>query len=105
MDLGIQLVGVGLTVRDVHNNAAGVLVGGTNRGIQCLTGMSLLSQYHQSQHTAAAEAAVSRQLLGKFLGNSRNIRVVQMRNHGRLQARLSRSSIRCAERGPHEPDS
>ena len=65
----------------------------------------LLSQHDEGEHTSAAQAAVVGTQLSQFLVDSGNIGVMQMRNHGRLQARLSRSSISYAERGPHEPDS
>ena len=105
VDFGVQLVGVERVVRDVHDDAARMLVGGANRRAHSLAGVALFGEDHEGEHTSAAEAAVVGAQLAQFLVDGGNGGVVQMRNHGRLQARLSRSSISCAERGPHEPDS
>ena len=105
MDFGVQLVGVERVVRDVHDDAARMLVGGANRRAHGLAGVALLGEHNEGEHTSAAEAAVVGAQLAQFLVDGGNGGVVQMRNHGRLQARLSRSSISSAERGPHEPDS
>ena len=92
-------------MRDVHNNAARVFVGGTNCGAHCFAGVALFREDNKGENSSAAEATVGGSQVAQFLVDSGNGGVMQVRDHGRLQARLSRSSISCAERGPHEPDS
>ena len=105
VDFCIQLVGVERVVGDVHDNAARVFVGGTNCGAHCFAGVALFREDNEGEYSSTAEATVGGSQVAQFLVDGGNGGVLQVRDHGRLQARLSRSSISCAERGPHEPDS
>ena len=92
-------------MRNVHDDAARVLVGCTNCRAHGLAGVALFREDHEGEYSSAAEATVGCRQVAQFLVDGGNGGVMQVRDHGRLQARLSRSSISCAERGPHEPDS